>query len=116
MMFYELADRCTALGVHAPTVDDYTAVIEPIYNHHPAFEVANAKERCAAMWAQFGLGIFIAMRPEAEAAMEREKEIRSLRAQIIELENKREALLAEIKHVRELWDKAENLMPESEEE
>ena len=116
MMYYELADRCTALGVHAPNVDDYTAVIEPIYNHHPAFEVANAKERCAAMWAQCGLGIFIAMRPEAEAAMEREKRLGALRAQIVALENERDVLLAESRHVRELWGKAENLMPENEEE
>ena len=116
MMYYELADRCTALGVHAPTACDYAAVIEPIYNHHPAFEVADAKERCAAMWAQFGLGIFIAMRSEAEAAKERDQKIRKLRVQIIELENQREALLAENKHARELWGKAENLMPENEEE
>lgn len=107
MMFYELADRCEKLGVPAPSSDDYTVVIEPVYNYHPAFESGNAKERCAAMWAQFGLGIFIAMRPEAEAAMEREQEIRKLRAQIIELENKREVLLAETRRIRDLWDKPE---------
>lgn len=116
MMFYELAVRCDELGVHAPDPDDYTVVIEPIYNHHPAFEVANAKERCAAMWAQFGLGIFIAMRPEADAAMEREKRLSALRAQIVALENERDVLLAESRHVRGLWDKAENLTPENEEE
>jgi hypothetical protein len=68
------------------------------------------------MWAQFGLGIFIAMRPMAEAAAEREQEIRKIRAQIIELENSLDVLFTETRHVRELWDKAENLMPASEEE
>ena len=107
MMYYELADRCEKLQVPAPTAVDYNTIIEPVYNHHPAFEAANAKDRCASMWAQFGAGIFIAMRPEAEAAKERDQEIRKLRAQIIELENKREVLLAETVRIRDLWDKPE---------
>lgn len=116
MMYSEFEALCEELHVPAPSLLDYSGTIEFVYNYHPAFEVPYAKKRCAEMYAQYGMGIFIAMRPEAETAQERDQEIRRVRAQIIALENEHAVLMAEIARIRDQWNKPEFSADKEEEE
>ena len=115
MMYSEFQALCEELHVPAPSMADYSGTIEFVYGYHPAFEVPYAKKRCAEMYAQCGLGIFIAMRAEAETAQERDREIQRIRAKIISLENEYAALIAEISRIRDQWNKPEFSANEEEE-
>lgn len=74
MMYDEFVSRCEDQLVKAPPMQDYAEFIEPVYNYHPVFDVPNAKDKCAQLFAVGGLGIFTAMRDVADLAKEQEEE------------------------------------------
>lgn len=110
MMYGEFTARLDQVGVAEsdyPTIHDYAEFIEPVYTYHPVFDVANAKEKCAQLYAVGGLGIFTAMRDVADLAKEQEEEytkkLREFEKIQIDFEAARANFLDWKKMVRNEW-------------
>lgn len=89
MMYEEFTRRCSDLGIEKPTFEEYSDVIEPIYNYHPMFDGNFAKDRCAELYKAGGLGVFLGMREDAEKAKTMEKECQKKRDAFAESVRKR---------------------------
>ena len=72
MTYQEFCNKCDDLGIDKPTFTEYTGKIVPVYNYHPVFDGMDAEDKCVQMFAVGGLGIFAAMRDDADygAALE----------------------------------------------
>ena len=77
MMYDEFTRRLKDVPV--PTLEEYTNIIEPVYNYHPALEVPQAKDKCAELYTSCGLGIFKAMRGVADQMAELEHKMNAAR-------------------------------------
>ena len=68
------------LGVgEVPTYEEFWDFIIPVYNYHPILNVPNAKQKTYELYAQFGLGIFKALKPESDEFEAMEDSLRSMR-------------------------------------
>lgn len=82
MMYEEFARRLPNLGISEfPTAEEYTDIIEPVYNYHPVMNVPMPKDKCAEMYAHYGIGIFKALLPEVDEFAEIEHKLAQLRHQ-----------------------------------
>lgn len=110
MMYEEFTSR---LEGHAlPTIAEYTEIIEPVYNYHPALNVGNPKDKCAELYRNFGLGIFRAMREVADTTACMEQENNRLRRAADEarksFEESNRKYLDYCREIREMWGGAGN--------
>jgi len=67
-------------------VEDYPK-IEYVYNFHPSISETRGKDQIAYLYVMFGMRVIEDMLPTAKLAEEYEAKIRSLRAQLEELNN-----------------------------
>ena len=110
-MYEEFTRRCVDLGIKSPTIDEYTEVIEPVYNYHPVFDGNFAKDRCAELYKSGGLGVFVAMREDADYAADLEREVQEKDNRAIEalkaLEEAQSRMYGWRENMRKMWRNAE---------
>ena len=97
-----------ALGVEeVPSYEEFWDFIIPIYNYHPILNVGNAKQKCYELYAKFGLGIFKALKPEADECEAMEDSLRQLRNNYEEakweFDNLNRAYIQMCNEVRKEW-------------
>jgi len=104
MMYEEFTSRLGNLGIaELPTMDEYTDIIEPVYNYHPILNTSRAKDTCAEMYSRYGIGIFKLLLPEVAQFSEMEQRILALRHQYEEAKAEYDTLNAEyIRHCQEI--------------
>lgn len=110
MMYEEFTSRLQ--GHTLPTTAEYTEIIEPVYNYHPIFEGNNAKDKCAELYRNYGLGIFRAMREVADTTARMEQKNNGLRRAADEsrksFEESNRKFLDYCREIREMWGGAGN--------
>ena len=116
MMYDEFTKRCDNLGIARPTFYEYSNIIEPVYNYHPVFDGNFAKDRCAEIYKVGGLGVFLAMREDADAAKELELECQNLHNKFGEAVRNVEIKLRELDDAKKAEDEACRSMREAYEE
>lgn len=108
MMYAEFTERLAKLGVaELPTMEEYTDIIEPVYNYHPILNTSRAKDACAEMYSRYGIGIFKVLLPEVARFSEMEQRLLALRHQYEEAKAEFDHLNAEYirtcQEVRKEW-------------
>ena len=116
MMYGELKKRCENLGIHCPTYEEYTEIIEPVYNYHPAFDGMFAKDYCAEMYKNGGLGVFLAMREDADSAKELELKCQKMHNEFGKAVRNTEIKLRELDDAKKAEDEACRSMREANDE
>ena len=115
MLYGEFKARCEHLEIECPTYDEYTYIIEPVYNYHPAFDGNFAKDRCAEIYKACGLGVFLDMGSVAEEAEEMELKCQELRNQFGEAVRMTEVKERELQDVKKRENEAAERMREADE-
>ena len=116
MMYEEFTKRCDNLGIARPTYDEYSNIIEPVYNYHPVFDGNFAKDRCAEIYKVGGLGVFLDMSNVAEEAKQMEVKCQNLHDKFGEAVRNVEIKLRELDDAKKAEDEACRLMHEANEE
>ena len=116
MMYDKFVRRCKDRGIAEPTYDEYSNIIEPVYNYHPVFDGNFAEDRCAEIYKIGGLGVFLAMREDADAAKELELECQKMQNKFGEAIRNAEIKLRELVDAKNAEDEACRLMREANEE
>ena len=108
MMYSEFSTLCSLHGVDAPSENEFSEVIEPVFNFHPAFDGVNSEENCAKLYATCGIGVFANMMPEAETFEKMETALR-------EKADRMEAAFNEYTRLNDEFQKARKEMREDRE-
>lgn len=116
MMYEEFARRCDDRGITRATYDEYTNIIEPVYNYHPAFDGNFAKDRCAEIYKAGGLGVFLDMTAVAEEARALEIKCQKMRNQFGDAVRMTEAKEKELQDCKKQENEAAEQMREANEE
>ena len=115
-MYEEFTKRCDNLGIARPTYDEYSNIIEPVYNYHPVFDGNFAKDRCAEIYKVGGLGVFLDMSSVSEEAKQMEVKCQKMRNQFGDAVRMTEVKERELREVRKLEDEAAEQMREADEQ
>lgn len=116
MLYGEFKARCEHLGIECPTYEEYTNIIEPVYNYHPAFDGMFAKDRAAEIYKAGGLGVFLDMGGVAEEAKEMELKCQKIRNQFGDAVRMTEAKERELLDVKKRENEAAEQMREADEQ
>lgn len=108
MIYEEFTERLGKLGVaELPTMDEYTDIIEPVYNYHPVLNTSLAKDACAEMYSRYGIGIFKVLLPEVARFAEMEQRLLALRHQYeeakAEFDRLNEQYIRTCQEIRKEW-------------